>query len=380
MRLKGVYQLVGFCLAVPSFMISNIFAADASAQNEEPGFAIQLATESQTRWGKVLRFSAKKPVAQVEENEVTKLFAHFTIEVRDVNWGLTSLSSAAPVAEGPAGSYLTAGLPDVQIIQVANQLGQFSVRARIKALETRVELQAVHISGETQPVRLLMGYPGWSGFAEKHFRPKTPEPAPEPQISITSHSLSPSLAYSSLTYRQTDVDEFRQTALTAKLSYLYRAGAKVSLGLNTFFSAVPFSSTLAGVSARYIGANARVGYEIMARDDWSLSMMTGAYFTTMIVTDSQFGFRDLMGPQLFPVLARKLGDRTVSAYFKFSPVGSSFWIRDISSREIAGGVRYGFSALGKTAAVTVDYAQLLLNLEDGQAENDSLSIGIEMGF
>ena len=57
------------------------------------------------------------------------------------------------------------------------------------------------------------------------------------------------------------------------------------------------------------------------------------------VSNSAFGFRNLFGPQIFPVLKYKLNRKdTLLAYIKFAPIISLGLT--LNNREIAGGIGY----------------------------------------
>jgi hypothetical protein len=183
-----------------------------------------------------------------------------------------------------------------------------------------------------------------------------------------------------------DLTSVNELALTVKTAanYWLKYGV-LDLGVSAYATVLPlFSSgqarasssataeTLSKPKISFLGVNARVGYKIGAvKAPWSLTIAAGMYFTTMyqttkFTTSGQgFGFTNMAGPQLFPVLRKDLGPgRFWSAYLKFSPVSQNFGLQSLSSHEIGAGGAYGIP-MGKSnapLALTADFSRAQLKL------------------
>jgi hypothetical protein len=150
------------------------------------------------------------------------------------------------------------------------------------------------------------------------------------------------------------------------------------------------SSDIPETTARFIGANFRIGYAVpRIREPWRLLLMVGGYYTTMNVSPNTFGFRNLSGPQFFPVLRRAMdsGD-SVSTYFKISPVSAGgVSLTNLASRELAFGITYNKNLKnGHSIPFSIDYSNLKSSVEteEGTATVPvavtSLTFGIGYNF
>jgi hypothetical protein len=133
------------------------------------------------------------------------------------------------------------------------------------------------------------------------------------------------------------------------------------------------------VKVRFLGLNFKVGYAYPVTKDLMLGIQTGMYYTTMFVPtvagNEKFGFQNLMGPQLYPVIRYGIGAHSVSAYMKYSPVGENSNIKSLANRELAGGLGWAMP-LGQTRrfSVNLDAADLSLSFEDIVVKSQSLSL------
>jgi hypothetical protein len=174
--------------------------------------------------------------------------------------------------------------------------------------------------------------------------------------------LTPALGYTFVRVQQSRIADFTEMALTLKLSFQRPFFfPNWDIALNAFGTAYTFQPSKADTQARFIGANFRVGYKLpFIKDPWGLSIAAGAYYNTMIVTRDAFGYRNITGPQLFPLLKRTLGPRnTLYGYFKYSPVGNRFALTSFDNREIAAGAGWVRSLKnGHPLTLSLDFANL----------------------
>lgn len=194
-------------------------------------------------------------------------------------------------------------------------------------------------------------------------------------------------------------------AISTGVSYLsYAEGAKRLTELGTTFK---FASTFAlfppswdiGMSAyvtgfalsktwpqtlRFLGINGRVGYAIpFVAEPWRLIIMTGAYYTTTTVIDNSVGFKNMMGPQLFPTFRRALSNgKTIFAYCKYSPISAGgLSVLRLSNREIAVGGSYSWPLSQKfMGALSLDLANLAVGIGGTDITSNSVSVGFSVGI
>ncbi len=245
----------------------------------------------------------------------------------------------------------------------------FSVRWGVSRLPARIELNTIGLRGEVETEYIMIRL------------------IDEPKK--MSHPFSPSLGISMLHYTEGTSIDFSEIATTVKLGYrVDLKPPRFDLGINAFFTAFALSSTLArapsgfnNVSVKYLGFNAKVGYLLYQDPSWRIALYGGGYYTTMFVTGNSFGFNNLSGPQLFPVVSTFFGSNSLSAYLKFSPVGEGFNIASLSDREIAGGISYAHSyAEGNSISLHLDISQLSITVGDIPVTSSSTSFSVGYDF
>lgn len=191
------------------------------------------------------------------------------------------------------------------------------------------------------------------------------------------------LGVSSITYSQTTLPDLSEIALTPKVSYQHPLSHHWDLGGNIFMTALPITTNQSGVSAYFLGINVRAGYSLpIIPKPWTLSIAVGGYYTTMTSSGRDFGYRNMFGPQVFPVLRRSLGPKNmIGTYFKYSPVtggGSPF---NFSSHELATGLSLThLLANRKSISFTLDYSQITVQISPIVATNTAITGGASYGF
>jgi hypothetical protein len=148
-------------------------------------------------------------------------------------------------------------------------------------------------------------------------------------------AFSPSLGATYISYRETNIPDLAQTALTGTVSYRKLVG-RWDFGANAYLTLVPLTKTAGSGGARFLGVNARGGYLLTPRGRWRASLMGGVFYTTMLVSGSAFGYRNLAWRQVYPTVTRLSGRHAWSAYVKISPLSSGLSL-SLASRELAGG-------------------------------------------
>jgi len=197
-------------------------------------------------------------------------------------------------------------------------------------------------------------------------------------------SVMTSVGITSIRYQETGLPDFRMLALTAKISYRkVISPPNWDLGTNLFFNAVPLWDTDQNVTVRYIGLNFRIGYVVPSiYEPWRLSILGGWYYTAMLVTNNLFGFKNLNGPQLFPLLRKGIGGRkSIYIYAKFSPLSSGFKILALSNREVAVGLGMIIRIRKvRSMIVSLDYNNIRYTENDISTVSDSASLSLGYGW
>lgn len=252
--------------------------------------------------------------------------------------------------------------------------GTFRVALAFAGPATQLLFSAVGPRGQIEKQSFALSFPGFAFWAADLKDPLKKR-----------HSFSATLGATLLGYEETDSDPLNQIAMTGKMAYTYLLfPPRWDFGASAYMNLATVSTNQPGKTARFLGLNARIGYVVPGvQEPWRLSLMSGVYWVSMFVTGNEFGFNNLMGPQVFPVLRKMMpsGDSIVG-YGKFSPVGSGLSFLNLGNREIAFGASYihrlsGFHAL----SVGLDFSDLRLSIpnEDQSAIVDIASRSISLG-
>ncbi|MCM2324696.1 MAG: hypothetical protein NDJ90_15665 [Oligoflexia bacterium] len=254
-----------------------------------------------------------------------------------------------------------------EVVRAAN--GEFVLKIDVLGPKSFIILTAIGPKGELEEQRFIISFPGfhaWVTEQQKFFNKR--------------YFFSGTLGGSFLWYEEVLTEPLHQFALTAKLSYQYLLlPPRLDFGFTGYITAVPLTTSLAETSARFLGLNLRLGYVMPGiPDPWRVSIMTGMYYTTMLVPNDDFGFSHLMGPQLFPVIRRMLpnGD-AISGYFKFSPVGVGVALESLNNREMAVGLSFTQRiSTWRSISYAIDIADLQLQIDGVDIRSRSASFGV----
>ncbi|HAR42908.1 MAG TPA: hypothetical protein DCS07_09815 [Bdellovibrionales bacterium] len=335
------------------FIIGALLLAPAARAEYVPEYASILPPLEKNKIPGLIWKQLKIPVLKQESGGNTHLYVKLQVELKEEDWTLSSVDPK-----------------QIKVTMPSKASDPIIIVAALKGAVTPLEILAIGPFGEAETKIVQISFSSYSKYMKAARPPTSHRPAKR-------YVLAPSIGLSFIQYSETHQLPFSETALTAKIGYAYQLSPLWDMGLNTYFTALPLSSSTSGVTARYIGINGKVGYQVTTPDPWKLSLQFGGYFTTMLVTQNRFGFANLMGPQIFPVLRRTLGADSVSGYFKFSPIGSGFSFMELSNREIAVGLGWTHRlAGGNVISFNADYATLDLLIENTAINSSSFSLSV----
>ena len=245
--------------------------------------------------------------------------------------------------------------------------GSFSVAIVLTGRATTFELVGVGPRGEIAEENITVEVKDWPGLESK-----------AKEKLIRQVRFSPSAGYSLISYQQTAVPQFSESAITLKASGLYAFSETWEAGANVFFNALPFGSS-APRTIQFLGVNLRAGYVLpQIHSPWRLSLMAGYYYTTTFAQG--FGYQNVAGLEIYPALQRVLsrGDSLV-AYLKYAPVSSGIGLLNLSNHELGGGVSWIRPfGIQKPVSVSFDYANISLDL--GATSVNSSSYAVSGGY
>ena len=219
---------------------------------------------------------------------------------------------------------------------------------KLSGEKTEFVLTKVDARGAIQKMNGEVTFDGWDGLFSRG------EPKP--------WSVIPALGLTYYSYTETTVGTLNILGLTFKLTGSYRLGDRFDLGINSYITALPLYTSDATRTTRFFGLNARLGYRTSwLPSPWAFYIKGGYYYTTMLVAPSDHGFTNMNGPQIYPVLTRKIGKGMGHFYMKYSPIAQL----SLANREIAGGLGYHWSIQPqRTMSVELDIANIGFSAPD----------------
>jgi hypothetical protein len=147
-----------------------------------------------------------------------------------------------------------------------------------------------------------------------------------------------------------------------------------------YFNLLPVSSRGSEEALQFLGLNLRVGYRLpLPWDRLTLQLFGGVYYVTTFYPGDLMGFKDLAGPQVYPVLNWRIsGDWSFFAYGKYSPVQTGFaQAPDFANNELSAGGGFRW----RTHSLQLDYSQIHVNFSGIYVmDADSLSVGFSERF
>ncbi len=250
--------------------------------------------------------------------------------------------------------------------------GNFTLETPISKKALAVEFVAIGPMGEIEKEMVPLLFSDWE---EKKVEAQK---APPKRL-----FFSPGLGVTSLKHKETGTSDYKTIALTAKASVNYLLfPPRWDFGGVIFMTVFQINRS-EPVDVRYLGINARLGYLLPnVKEPWRAGIYGGMYYTTMFVSPSLFGFKNMAGPQRFPAVRRALKDGSaLSGYLKISPVTNNFSLLTLSNREMAAGAAYTYPMpKGHTLSGSFDIAQISMVLKGITVSTTSITLGAGYGF
>ncbi len=253
-----------------------------------------------------------------------------------------------------------------------NKAGDFLLKIPINQPTTEVELLEVGPLGQVNREKMNFVFVGdFKAYSARN------------QDTQKALGLSIGVGPSYISYTESGLPDRTQIAITAKAAFTRMLfPPHWDFGLSGYYTVMPVSvSPEPGI--RFLGLNARVGYIVPGiKAPWRFAVMGGYYFTTSMVEGDAYGFKNMAGPQLFPVLSKRINPNTaLGGYFKLSPVTSGAEPLAFRNRELAFGMSFTrFLKNAKSWNISLDIASFKLNISNIAISSTSYSLGFGYGL
>lgn len=143
------------------------------------------------------------------------------------------------------------------------------------------------------------------------------------------------------------------------------------------------SSNRANERIRFLNGDLQLGYFWpQESQSWSFSLWMGMYLKTTFASAAAsynlFGFKNLRGPEIFPLLRWRTSWRGIfSTYVKFSPIANGTSLLPLSSHDLNCGLSYAHPYKRDLfALMALNFNQLDLTVNGSHIQSDSMSASV----
>ena len=253
---------------------------------------------------------------------------------------------------------------------VALDSDQFDIEVTLREATTVLAFTTVDIFGQVETEEVTL-------------RSEPADPVREILRNIQGQTTSWSLGVSGslMSYEDNSGKSLQQYGLGAKASFstLLSRNRRHMLAGNLYGTLLPISRSPSDLSLQLIGGNLRYGYYLGGSSKLKFWLFGGYFLTTTSSPDDQIGFKNQLGPQIYPMVSMQLGGRqSMSAYLKFAQLAS---LTDFSSHELAGGISYTRRPLlGLGSTYSFDYSSITLLADQAEIHLSSVVLGYSVNF
>ena len=253
---------------------------------------------------------------------------------------------------------------------VAVEGGQFDIELAIRDATTTLEFSTVNLMGQIQTETVIL-------------QSDPPNPVREilKSLQAETSSIGVGLSGALMNYEDNAGVKFQQFGIAGKLSYskFLTSNRRHVAAANIYRTFLPLSGNDNGLRLNLLGMNLRYGYFLGQSAGWRFWLYGGYFYSTTTSPSGRIGFRNLLGPQVYPMASRQLSRRdSIFTYFKFAPL---YGLGDLSSREMAYGVSYTYRPLtGLSMSLSLDHSQITLNAGQAEIRLGSTVLGYSVGF
>ena len=270
--------------------------------------------------------------------------------------------------------------------------GNFSMEVEVTSEKQKVTLLSIDDKGSVQKQKVEIDFPDWKEF-EKEQHPVEVVPPPSPPSPIDQpveepkpkkFSITPALGYTIISYEQTYVSKLTETVITPKVSASYNLSKRWSIDANAFYNALLVSHAQSA-HIEFLGINGKVGYTVpkLSNEHWILKLSAGYYFNTSFSHSQSFGYKNVNGPELFPMLTHLFPkEQAAWLYFKYSPIFNGLALLSLNNTEMGIGAGFSFAPSKKrrVLSITADIVVMKIQLVGVAVTANSYTFGVGYRF
>ena len=188
----------------------------------------------------------------------------------------------------------------------------------------------------------------------------------------------------SVTFSQTNLNNLNETMLAVDISYERTFAKRWSVVAQSFIDIAgnaPFS-TGQELPSHYWHLNSDLVYHLPIRlPKWRIGIAGGFYYMTMFSSGTKFGYSDLWGPELYPIVTYSLNPKNaLSFYLKYSPNASNF-SPNFNNHEAATGAEWTKLYQNKRSITfKVEFLQDAFSQSGLSTQSNAINFGVLFGW
>ncbi len=252
----------------------------------------------------------------------------------------------------------------------------FSFEIPIREKSTNLVFTAVGPNGEKESESVNIFFPEWE---------KNPPP---PNLNRRHFPVWPSLGFNYLKYTQSGVDDFSQFSMRVKAQGHYFLKNVWEFYGQASFDVFPITKSPSSSTLRELNVLARVYYKTeWFKNPWTFRPVLEYSYTSTFTSPSTFGFKDVLSPTLGFNISKAFNETSsLVLEAKVGPVQNKFSFLSLSSLHWGALLRYSASPgfihkiKGKEMGILLDYSALKLKLDDGDVNDQQVSLMFEVLF
>lgn len=253
------------------------------------------------------------------------------------------------------------------VIAVVGKLG-----ARIVLRDTLI----LPPPGQSAPIRSLRDQSTQAASDEQRERADPLDPE------RTRFEALPALGIMSLSYQETGKQSFQGLALAPSVKLSLPIHNRLTASLNAAAGLFELKSSIAGVSLRYLDADAGLTMRSAPdRSPWTFTFGGGMFYSAAIPSPQSMGFNGLLGPQIHASASHSLFTRfEVTAHARFAMIGEGFRLVGFSAHDLSGALTFSrpdWAGRAGALSLRLEIARLQTQLDglDIAASRTSVSLG-----
>lgn len=191
----------------------------------------------------------------------------------------------------------------------------------------------------------------------------------------------PKVALTSISYRESGADSYSAIAVTGSLGLLKPLSPRWAVAGKIYYTLANLKKKVGAPDARFFGMNAHIDWVPKLRNTKRFAIGIGLAHSAMTVAGNEFGFKDMLGPQLAMSYQAKIsGKKSVAGHAKYA-------LAFRNSKIASGTSELGLDAAivwhknrGHIISISLDGTRHALVIDGVRITSQAISLGFGFGL